>query len=60
MLVEGILQKTLELKSHRVKRVYEEGEGLVAEIVPRKNGRVCCGCCGGRGKWIHETRPARR
>jgi transposase len=60
MLVEGILQKTLELRSHRIKRVYKEGEGLVAEIVPRRNGRVSCGCCGGRGKWIHETRPARR
>ncbi len=60
MLVEGILQKTLVLRSHRIKRVYEEGEGLVAKIVPRKKGRVCCGCRGGGGKWIHETRAARR
>jgi len=57
MLVEGIIQKTLELKSHRVRRVREEGGGLVAEIVPRKNGRVCCGR---RAKWVYETRRARR
>jgi hypothetical protein len=31
MLVEGILQKTLGLKSHRLKRVRWEEEGLVAE-----------------------------
>jgi hypothetical protein len=38
MLVEGIFQKSLHLKSNLVKRVYAEGEGLVAEIVARKNG----------------------
>lgn len=60
MLVEGILQQTLELRSHRVKRVRMEEEGLVAEIVPRRNGKVHCGCCGSRAKWVHETRRVRR
>ena len=60
MLVESILQKTLGLKSHRVKRVRLEEEGLVAEIVPRKSGKRCCGQCGRGSTWLHETRPKRR
>ena len=59
MLVESILHEALGLKSHRVKKVIREGEGLVAEIVPRRKGRLVCGRCGRRAKWVHETRGAR-
>ena len=46
MLVESIVRQTLGVKRHVVKRVFEEGGGLIVELDVRAGWRQPCGTCG--------------
>jgi len=46
MLIESMVRRTLGVKRHVVKRVFEEAEGLVVELDVRRGWRQPCGTCG--------------
>lgn len=46
MLIESMVRRTLGVKRHVVKRVFEEDGGLVVELDIRRGWRQPCGTCG--------------
>lgn len=50
MLVESIVRKTLGIKSHVVKTVTQDGDGLTVCLDVRKRRRLPCSACGRPGR----------
>lgn len=50
MLVESIVRRTLGIKSHVVKRVAQDGDGLTVSLDVRKRRRLPCSACGRLGR----------
>ncbi len=46
MLIESIVRRTLGVKRHVVKRVFEKDGGLVVELDVRRGWRQPCATCG--------------
>jgi len=59
MRLETCIRKGLRLKSHRVREVREEGDGLVAEIEAIPGRTLICSHCSRRTWRIHSRHAAR-
>jgi len=59
MLVETLIQNTLEMQGFRVTEVTFVNGSLEAKIVPDRRCAPCCGVCGQRAAY-RDTRPVRR
>ena len=59
MLVETLIQNTLEMQGFRVAEVTFVNGRLEAKIVPDRRYAPCCGVCGQRAAY-RDTRPVRR
>ena len=59
MLVETLIQNTLEMQGFRVAEVTFVNGSLEAELVPDRRCAPCCGVCGQRAAY-RDTRPVRR
>lgn len=50
MLIKNIVRKTLGIKSHMVKTVTQDGDGLTVCLNIHKHRRLPCSACGRPGR----------